>query len=109
MGSGTPYFIPLNEAIEISCKRTIKVETEIISIDKSFQRTLSKSISALTSDPPFDNSAMDGFAVKYQETKNPPNKFNISKTIEAGNKFDNTINTGEAARIRPRHGRSVAP
>lgn len=99
MGSGTPYFIPLNEAIEISCKRTIKVETEIISIDKSFQRTLSKSISALTSDPPFDNSAMDGFAVKYQETKNPPNKFNISKTIEAGNKFDNTINTGEAARI----------
>ena len=99
MGSGTPYFIPLNEAIEISCKRKIKVETEIISIDNSFQRTLSKSISALTNDPPFDNSAMDGFAVKYQETIDPPNKFNISKTIEAGNKFDNIIKTGEAARI----------
>ena len=99
MGSGTPYFIPLDEAIEICLNRRLTPQTETISIDKSFHRILSEPLSALTNDPPFDNSAMDGFAVKYNETKNPPNEFQISKIIEAGNKFDNIIKSGEAARI----------
>jgi molybdopterin molybdotransferase len=99
MGSGTPYFIPLDEAIEISLNRRVAIESEIISITDAHHRTLSKSLSALTDDPPFDNSAMDGFAVKYEESKNPPNNFTISKTIEAGNKFDNSIVEGKAARI----------
>ena len=99
MGSGTPYFIPLVEAIEITLKRRLSPESEVISIDEAFHRILSESLSARTNDPPFDNSAMDGFAVKYTESKNPPNKFKISDTIAAGNKFDNSIVSGEAARI----------
>jgi molybdopterin molybdotransferase len=99
MGSGTPYFIPLEEAVEIALKRRLSPDIEEISIDKAFHRTLSEPLSALTNDPPFDNSAMDGFAVKYSESKNPPNNFKISNTIEAGNKFDNSIISGEAARI----------
>ena len=65
MGSGTPYFIPLVEAIEITLKRRLSPESEVISIDEAFHRILSESLSARTNDPPFDNSAMDGFAVKY--------------------------------------------
>jgi molybdopterin molybdotransferase len=99
MGSGTPYFIPLEEAVEIALKRRLSPDSEEISIDKAFHRTLSEPLSAITNDPPFDNSAMDGFAVKYSESKNPPNNFKISNTIEAGNKFDNSIISGEAARI----------
>ena len=99
MGSGTPYFIPLNEAIEISLNRGLTLQTEIVPLDKSYNRILSSSLSALTNDPPFDNSAMDGFAVKYNETLDPPNKFSISNIIVAGNKFDNIVKNGEAARI----------
>lgn len=99
MGSETPYFIPLDEAIEIALKRRLSIDSEVISIDNSFHRILSEPLSALTNDPPFDNSAMDGFALKYNESKNPPTKFKISKIIEAGNKFDNSISVGEAARI----------
>ena len=99
MGSGTPYFIPLNEAVEISKIRKISINTEIIPIDEAHRRILSKPLQALTDDPPFDNSAMDGFAVKYLETHNPPNKFTISNTIVAGNKSPNSISLGEAARI----------
>ena len=99
MGSGTPYFIPLNEAIEISLNRSLTLKTEIVPLDKSYNRILSSSLSALTNDPPFDNSAMDGFAVKYNETLNPPNKFSISNIIAAGNKFDNIVKNREAARI----------
>jgi len=99
MGRETPYFIPLNEAVEISKTRKINVHSEKISIDKAHRRILSKPLNALTNDPPFDNSAMDGFAVIFSETTNPPNKFKISKTVEAGNKFDNSINPGEAIKI----------
>lgn len=99
MGRETPYFIPLNKAAEISKTRKINVHSEKISIDKAHRRILSKPLNALTNDPPFDNSAMDGFAVIFSETTNPPNKFKISKTVEAGNKFDNSINPGEAIKI----------
>ena len=99
MGSETPYFIPINEAVEISKTRKINVPTETISIDKAHRRILSKSLQSLTNDPPFDNSAMDGFAAIHSETKNPPKTFKISKTVVAGNKFDNSINPGEAIRI----------
>ena len=99
MGRETPYFIPLNEAVEISKTRKIEIHNEKVSIDKAHRRILSKPLKALTNDPPFDNSAMDGFAVIFSETSNPPNKFKISKTVEAGNKFDNSINPGEAIRI----------
>ncbi len=99
MGRETPYFIPLNEAVEISKIRKINIRSEKISIDKAHRRILSKPLNALTNDPPFDNSAMDGFAVIFSETTNPPNKFKISKTVEAGNKFENSINPGEAIKI----------
>ncbi len=99
MGSETPYFIPIDEAVEISKTRKINVPTETISIDKAYRRILSESLQSLTNDPPFDNSAMDGFAAIHSETKNPPKTFNISNTVEAGNKFDNSINPGEAIRI----------
>ena len=48
MGSGTPYFIPLEEAVEITLKRRLSLDSEEISIDKAFHRTLSEPLSALT-------------------------------------------------------------
>ena len=71
MGSGTPYFIPLEEAIEITLKRRLSPDSEVISIDEAFHRILSESLSARTNDPPFDNSAMDGFAF-YKTQENSP-------------------------------------
>jgi len=99
MGRDTPYFITLEEAIDITFQRKIEVSTEMIETSESYRRTLSKSIKALTDDPPFDNSSMDGFAVSYKETKNPPNKFKIINIINAGNKVENEINPGQAAKI----------
>ena len=99
MGSETPYFIPLNVAVEISKKRTIDIKSEKVSLDEAYKRTLSKPLKSLTNDPPFDNSAMDGYATIYSETTNPPTILQVSNTVEAGNKFDNTITSGQAIRI----------
>lgn len=53
--------------------------------------------------PPFNNSSMDGFAVRsadtYKARKNNPVHLNIVGDIPAGYKPDVIINRGEAARI----------
>ena len=99
MGRDVPYFITLEEAKEIAFTRKAETFSETISIAEAFGRTLAKPLAALVNDPPFDNSSMDGFAVLCEETLNPPNKFKITSTINAGNKFENYISNGQAAKI----------
>ena len=67
MGRDVPYFITLEEAIEITFNRKIKTYAEIINIEDAYTRILSRPLSAMADDPPFDNSSMDGFATSYSE------------------------------------------
>ena len=98
--SETPYFVQLKEAVEISCRTTIKTETEIVSLDESHNRILAKDLASLVDDPAFDNSAMDGFAMRYQDTTNPPQTLDIIATIQAAGQEDNVIvGPNQAVRI----------
>lgn len=45
----------------------LNLQTEIISIEKSVNRILADDIYADVDLPPFDNSAMDGYAIKYSQ------------------------------------------
>ena len=99
MGRDVPYFITLEEAIEITFNRKIKTYAEIINIEDAHTRILSRPLSAMADDPPFDNSSMDGFATSYSETLAPPTNLKITQTINAGNKFSIKICQGEAAKI----------
>ncbi|MEC9033943.1 MAG: gephyrin-like molybdotransferase Glp, partial [Actinomycetota bacterium] len=49
--------------------------------------------------PPFDNTAMDGFAVRSEDTLEAPKQLEIVGTIPAGSAPDFSINSGQAARI----------
>ena len=98
--SETPYFVQLKEAVEISCRTTIKTETETVSLDESHNRILAKDLASLVDDPAFDNSAMDGFAMRYQDTTNPPQTLDIIATIQAAGQEDNVIvGPNQAVRI----------
>ena len=98
--SETPYFIQLKEAVEISCRTTIKTETEIVSLDESHNRILAKDLASLVDDPAFDNSAMDGFAMRYQDTTNPPQTLDVIATVQAAGQEDNVIvGPNQAVRI----------
>jgi molybdopterin molybdotransferase len=72
-------------------------KNKIISIDKALGRILAKPIKAKVSNPSFDNSAMDGFAICFDEVKEKQN-ITISDRIPAGSPII-TLQKNTATRI----------
>ena len=98
--SETPYFISLEEAINITQSAPIKADTEFVSLDEAHGRILGSDLPSKVNDPPFDNSAMDGFAVRFEDTKEAPTTLTIVATTQAAASNESiTISSGEAVRI----------
>ena len=96
----TPYFIEVAQALEICKKTTLQTTVERVSLDQSHNRILAVDLPSLVDDPPFDNSAMDGFAMRYEDTVDAPAKLEIIGTIQAAGQEDNiTVKKGQAVRI----------
>lgn len=72
-----------NEALEIIKNEIgiLTLHTEEVDLLDSVNRILAEDIIADVDLPPFDNSAMDGYAIKFSER----NKWNIIGVISAGN------------------------
>ncbi|MFL2957691.1 MAG: gephyrin-like molybdotransferase Glp [Candidatus Thalassarchaeaceae archaeon] len=89
----------IEEAIKISCKFPLKKKTEIVSLDDSIHRILANDIISKVNDPRFDNSSMDGWAVKSEDCKNYGTKLEIIGTNKTGNHEIHSIKSGQACRI----------
>ena len=95
-----PYFLPLQKAVSLALNHKIAVSTENVGIDDAHQRILATDLSSKVNDPPFDNSAMDGFAVQFQDTKSAPSTLEIVATSQAAAGDENlTLSSGQAIRI----------
>src|SRR6266571_2980151 len=70
-----------------------------VSIDRSLGYVIAEDIVAAEDIPPFDNAAMDGFAVKSVDVASAPATLNIVGDIGAGDIFTNELRRGEAVRI----------
>ena len=98
--SETPYYISLEEAINITHKSPLSIETEQVSLDEAHGRILATDLSSKVNDPPFDNSAMDGFAVRFEDTNSAPTTLSVVATSQAAASDDTiSISTGEAVQI----------
>ena len=96
----TPYFVELKRALNICKKTTIQTITERVNIDNSHGRILAVDLPSKVNDPPFDNSAMDGFAMRYEDTLEPPSTLQIIGTIQASGQEDSiNVEKGQAVRI----------
>lgn len=62
-------------------------------------RTLAHALSASLTNPPFDASAMDGYAVRSADLANPPVTLDVVGESAAGWPFGGSIGRGEAVRI----------
>lgn len=60
---------------------------------------LSETVTASDAVPPFDNTAMDGFAVRAADTIGAPCTLRIAGTLPAGTAWDAPLVEGEALRI----------
>ena len=95
-----PYYLPLQEAIDLSLQHKLSSLVEHVPLDEAHQRILAEDLHSTVNDPPFDNSAMDGFAVRFEDTQQAPSTLQIIATSQAaaGNQ-DLTLSSGQAVRI----------
>ena len=79
------------------------VTTETLSLEGCARRVLAKDIVATDDLPPFDNSSMDGFAVRAADVVNAtpesPRSLRVVADIPAGSHPTISLGLGEAARI----------
>mgnify|MGYP003308415545 CR=1 FL=1 len=86
-------FVTIDRAIEIARQTTTTTTSESIPLSQAHNRILTQDLSSKVDDPPFDNSAMDGWAVR----SNDHTRVEISTT--AAGSLPLKIDEGEAIRI----------
>ncbi|MEO1016348.1 MAG: gephyrin-like molybdotransferase Glp [Pseudomonadota bacterium] len=74
------------------------VGQEWVTLDRAQDRVLAADLAAQRTQPPSPVSAMDGYAVRAQDTA-AQKKLDVIGEIPAGQSFDKPIGTGEAVRI----------
>ena len=78
-------------------------DIEIVDLLTAFHRILATPVISSLDFPHWDNSAMDGFAVRYEDVQNSnpenPTILEVVEEIPAGYQPQITIKTGQAARI----------
>lgn len=80
--------------------RVRAVETERLPVGQALGRILRERVHAGVDIPVFDNSAMDGFAVRFDDVAHrPPVPLTVVADVPAGSPADPVLRPGEAARI----------
>ena len=86
-------FVTIERAIEITRQTPLQSSVETIPIQESLGRILANDLSSKVDDPAFDNSAMDGWAVRSQD------KTRIEVGQTSAGDAPTKIGPGEAVRI----------
>ena len=99
MAKPYPYFVSLDEAKDICHNNKISLPIEEVSIDDSLNRIIASNVVAKVNDPPFDNSAMDGFAVIFSDTNSTPVELSLIGVSNAGSNNLAELSSGQAMKI----------
>jgi molybdopterin molybdotransferase len=91
--------VRLERAIELACEKPMSHRTEHIPLDAAHNRILAVGLHSKVDDPRFDNSAMDGFAVRVSDCHEAGARLHIVGTSKAGGQYLPTVEAGEACRI----------
>jgi molybdopterin molybdotransferase len=94
----------LEDALTVVLSTVPVLGMEKISLLDALGRVLAEDIIADRDNPPWNNSAMDGFAVRYEDIKQEhaittPTVLNVIEDVPAGRFPMKTVGTGEAIRI----------
>lgn len=87
------------QALKDTLKNTHTLPTEKILIEESVGRILKEDIISGIEMPPFDRSAMDGYALNYLDAKKFPIKLKCVGLIQAGDFFKKELKRGECVKI----------
>ena len=91
--------IPVDEALEIILSLTPRLDVEEVSLDESPSRILARDVVSDIDMPPFDRAAMDGLAVRCEDTLSAPVALALAGVVQAGRLPSRSLVAGEAVGI----------
>ena len=101
--SRTGDWLPFDEALTRILRHPSPLPSETVPLEEALGRALADDVLAPGPLPPWDNSAMDGYAVRGDDvrgaTKEHPVVLVVTGVIHAGTRFEGTVGPGDAVRI----------
>ena len=91
--------VSVEEALARVLASANRLGAETISINDAYGRTLAENVQAKRTQPPFNASAMDGYAVRGEDVQQKGNALKIIGESAAGHGFDQPIGAMQAVRI----------
>ena len=91
--------IPLPEALSHVLERVERLPQQAVALDRALGLVLAEPVVSSEAVPPFDNTAVDGFAVRSGDAVEAPVTLEVVGTIAAGDDPAVRVGPGQAARI----------
>jgi molybdopterin molybdotransferase len=92
--------LPVEEAkSRLLAKASPITRAELIRLDQCDGRILATDLKARLTQPPFNASAMDGYALRHEDLAEPGAVLTVIGTSAAGHAFDGTVAKGQTVRI----------
>src|SRR5205809_4784454 len=91
--AATRNLISIDEALGLVLERVERLPAEALPYDAALGRVLAEDARARVDLPPFDSSAMDGFALRSADT---PGRLPVAHRIAAGSPAPRALDAGEA-------------
>ncbi|WP_373236093.1 molybdopterin molybdotransferase MoeA [Cohaesibacter celericrescens] len=89
----------VEDALSQLLENAAQIGTENIPLHDALGRVLAQDLTANRDQPPFDSSAMDGYAVKAANLANIPVRLQVVGEVPAGHRFPDRLSNREAVRI----------
>jgi molybdopterin molybdotransferase len=90
---------PYEEAFELLIQRVGKLSKEKVLLWNALGRMLAEDVYADRDNPAFDNSAMDGYAIRSEDLKNLPARLKVVGELPAGGEWKGVVERGCAVKI----------
>ncbi len=91
--------LPVDEALALILGAASPVGPEDVPLSEAGGRVLAGPVEAMRDQPPFDASAMDGYAVRAADVAGVPARLRVVGESAAGRRFAGRLEPGEAVRI----------
>lgn len=94
-----PALLPAETALQRVLEGIGAADEETVPIALAIGRVLTRDLAARLTQPPFNASAMDGYAIHGANAATPGDRWTVVGEAAAGAAFQGTVGTGEAVRI----------
>lgn len=99
MNETRPTMLNVADALSRVAGGISPLPEETVPLEQAHGRVLSKELAARMTQPPFDASAMDGYAVRAEDVASVPCRLSVIGESAAGLPFEGSVGAGEAVRI----------